>query len=333
MNEQESELLWGLLPHPSPRHVIRVFARDSRRLVGDFVRNERELRRFTNSTRGLSTYLAGNPTTSRSGVRHTAADVTHWSFFFVDIDPVEEEYYPNEALEVVLQHIGAYSGHNLLENKPTIIDSGRGVQLWLRTDDRELDENGDRPFEGPVSRQIARRTMSYWLKKIANRVGSVGGCKIDTSCSDLPRVMRMPYTINQKTGREGSIIHIQERAYPWLIPFLIAGTPKEVLYQPETTVVVAGKSWQEVFPRLTKSAQEYLMYGKEEPGRHQVVWHVARSLSEHGVSRDQAAKAIYRANKLRGPDSELSNGEVEHCLDTAYGTVNRGNAALYLENA
>lgn len=319
MNESQAQEIWSILPHPSREHVVRVFAKRNTITRGDFARNSRELVRFANAASDLSVYVAPNPTTRTVGIRHNNEDVTHWSFFLIDIDPIEDDYIPNNALDEVLKILGGYCGHDLFKTPPNIIDSGRGIQVWCRTDDRELGE-GENPFHGPIDRKIARRAMSYWLKKLSRRLGLIEGCKIDTSCSDLPRVMRMPYTINHKTHREATIIQKQEQPFPWLIPFLVAGTPAEVLYQPDTPSAGVVSHWQLVFTKLTKSAQEYILFGKEEPGRHQVAWHTAKSLEELGVSREQAEKAIYRANKLKGPDEELSDGELQHTLNTAYGS-------------
>jgi len=285
----------------------------------------------------MSVYVAPNPTLETAGVRHSAKDVTHWSFFFFDIDPVSPAYNPHCALDEVLRRFGGWAAHDLLKHKPTIIDSGRGLQAWLRVNDRILTDDpvpepypvvieGEEimtkslrfnPFKGPINRDVVRRAMSYWLKKTGDRVGESFGCKIDTSCSDLPRVMRMPGTVNIKTGRMTEILHVQEKQFGWLPPVLIGGCPDGVLVAPEPSKIPEGTNWQMVWSHLTITAQSYLKSGMEEPGRHKTVSHVAKSFKELGISREQAAKAIYRANKLRGPDQELSPKDVEHALDTA----------------
>src|SRR5258705_814973 len=83
--------LWNILPHPSPAHVVRLFAKKGEEKRGDFARSEKELERFIRSNIDYNTYVAPNPTLSTIGLRHNSNDVTHWSFLFFDVDPVEAD--------------------------------------------------------------------------------------------------------------------------------------------------------------------------------------------------------------------------------------------------
>lgn len=337
MNLELAEQVWNLLPHPSPLSVTRLFARKGTVTRGDFARNPLEIKRFADSCEGMSIYIAPNPTEKTIGIRHSAIDVSHWSWFFLDLDPIchcpplipDVEFIkcitccgladPSKALEELLRILGGYAGRDLFKNGPTIIDSGRGLQAWLRTDDKKLEDEGEfTPFEDICTRLAARKSMGYWLNKILKRSGLVYGCKLDTSCSDLPRVMRLPGTVNLKTGKPSAVLQEQSSPYPWLTPFLIAGTPKNVLVEPPPREHL-GLTWQSAFGKLTRSAQQYLLHGHEEPGRHKMAFHTAKCLCELGVAREQAEKALLWANKLAGEDQELSHGEVQHCLETAFG--------------
>lgn len=303
--------LWYLLPHPSDSHVVRLFARNrGGKVTGDFARSPEEIVRFANSLPDWNCYVCPNPTLRTDGVRHNAEDVTHWSFFLVDIDPIEDEFNAEEALCEVMTKLGGFFGHDLFSRKwmPTIIYSGRGYQIWFRGDDLE--------FSDSFTRNHARKVMSYWLTFFSKRFGMIYGCKIDTSTSDLPRPMRLVGTYNIKTGEEAHFKEIQEKPFPWLFPILWGATPKEVLIEKEI-VVTSGKRWQDVFRYLTPSAQEYLLKGLVEPGRHKRVSHVAKSLLELGISREETRNAIVRANKLQGEDQELPLEAIEHALDTA----------------
>jgi hypothetical protein len=304
--------LWiEVLPIPTDNHVIRVFARNAEgKVMGDFARTPEEMGRFAAfaEKNNYNVYVCPNPTTRTDGIRHNAEDVSHWSFLMFDLDPIESVADPVLALDEVLAHFGGLCGHDLFKNPPTIIDSGRGRQAWLRGEDIDLTT---------FDRKQVRKILSFWLNRISNRLGMIHGCKLDTSVSDLPRPMRMPGTVNIKTGRRAEFITIQERPYPWLFPFLIAGTPKDVLEEREF-IVTPGASWQQVFTRLTLTAQTYLTRGWREPGRHKTAFHTAKSLCELGISKENSRKALQWANKLGGKEQELSYSEIDHCLDTAY---------------
>jgi hypothetical protein len=272
---------------------------------------------------------------SQRGLRHTAADVTHWSYFLIDVDPVHEKCSsPDKAMDKTLMWLTHWTGQSFSGvNTPIIIDSGRGMQAWIRLDDIVLaDHDGVIKLEhlsalqakwsgkSVFSRSTVRRTMGHWLKKLNEYLALDHGCKVDTSVSDLPRVMRLPGSVNLKTGRTAKLINATEIVYTGLAETLISLTPPEVFIDPVVpSGLVKGQRWQKVFPHLTRTAQDYLTKGQEEPGRHKVMWHSAKKLEELGVTREEARRALRRANKLRGEDERLPDDQVEHALDTAYG--------------
>ena len=159
--------------------------------------------------------------------------------------------------------------------------------------------------------------MGYWLKRLAETIGTMYECRIDTSTSDLPRLMRCPATVNQKTGRETAIICPGSGQHVGYSQLLVTGTPATVYAEPDVNAI-PGRTWQLAFSDLTRMAQNYLQNGQEEPTRHKVLWHTARKLMEVGCTREEARKAVTRANSLCGEDQELSPEEIEHAIDTAY---------------
>lgn len=261
-------------------------------------------------------YVAPNPTTSTKGLRHSAKEVTHWSYFLIDVDPVHPKACnPRQALRSALNWLTAWTEVDFDEIKPIIIDSGRGMQAWIRLEDFDFEEAGTHG----ITRMLARRAMGYWLKRLDDTMHADYGCKVDTSVSDLPRVMRMPGTVNLKTGKPSLLVNATDHIYEGLGQTLIKLVPDTVYRDPEIpTGVKPGQKWQKVFPHLTLMAQNYLMRGQEEPGRHKVMWHTAKKLSELGVTKEEARKALTRANGLRGEDEKLPPEQVEHALDTAY---------------
>lgn len=335
----ETEVLWSILPHPSPSHVVRVAYRQNGRIVGDYARNLSELQRFTNicRERRVNAYVAPNPTEQTVGARHSSSDVSHWAFVLIDIDPLTGAVNPEPlpVLNEALMYMGEWMGKNLGGDRSTIIDSGRGAQAWIRLDDLPLYDRvpefaGDwvrEPHQRTpgvctgvgIEWKWAAKTMGYWLKKLAAQIGTKNECRVDTSTSDLPRLMRLPGTFNAKTGREARILQVGKGPINGFASIMLDGTPKEVFVEHEITSD-PGKRWQMYFSDLTREAQQYLLNGREEPGRHRACWHTARKLAECGCSRDEARKAIQQANVMNGEDQELSTAEIKHCLDTAFRT-------------
>lgn len=305
------DLLWSILPHPSSDHVVRLFWRGSgEERGGDYARNKKELERFIDNTIGYNVYLAPNPTTSTIGMRHSSSDVTHWSYFLIDVDPLASCAYPKPGIVMdrALSLIRGWTGREDLD--PVLIDSGRGMQAWLRLSDTPFGEN--------MTRMRARKAMGYWLKRLADEIGLSEGCKIDTSTSDLPRLMRCPMTANTKTGRKAQIISAGAPPTEGLGELLCSLVPEQVYAEPEPGMYQQGRKWQHAFSDLTRTAQAYLQNGQEEPGRHKAMWHTARKLSEVGCERSEAFRAIVRANALLGEENELPLSEIERALDKVY---------------
>lgn len=319
-----SEILWSLLPHPSDDHVVRLFARSGDTRIGDFARSPGEIDRFIRSAPGMNCYVAPNPTTCKTGVRHSAKDVTHWSYFLLDVDPVEEDADPARGLDLALDIFGRLTHRDYSEDVPILIDSGRGRQAWFRLPDVELADVVPEVIETcemPVTRKQARKCAGWWLARLSEEFGTSFGCRLDTTVSDLPRVMRLVGTPNKKTGREARFLNATSRVYRGLQHTLLSGVPYTVYDDPEPGQLPPGTPWQVAFPKLTRKAQDYLTKGKQEPGRHQTAWHVAQKLMESGISPEQTTAALAWGNGLMGSDNELSSQDLVTIVRQVYKDV------------
>lgn len=328
---EEISKLWSLLPHPSNDHVVRLFARSGEKKFGDYARKPEDIMRFIDSSPGMNIYVGPNPTKCTTGVRHKSEDVTHWSWLLLDVDPLDnvplEECDPHATLKEGLLWLGEWMGRDLGYGKPgtVIVDSGRGAQAWLRLEDYlcadSMDDVDNHRRGGPIciGRSIARKSSSYWLKRVADKLGTMNNCRLDSCTSDLPRVMRCPGTLNTRTKRSSSLVASPGGYHAGLSKLLLVGTPPSVYAEPEPGQVAPGTSWQLVYSKLTIKAQNYLSKGKEDPGRHETMWHTCQKLKEVGIEKDEARKALQHANNLLGPDYALPEDQIETDLKQVYG--------------
>jgi len=316
----DTEKLWSLLPHPKGS-VIRWMAQnhDRSHRVGDYASTARELELAIATFPNYNFYIAPNPAFPSPGTRHSAKDVSHWSWFLIDVDPVADFPRPEPVLEEVLISLGEWMGRNL---EPLIIDSGRGAQAWVRLEDTPFMTEGDQLVGEKLNnlflytRSDVSRTHGYWLRRLDEKIGELLGCRIDPSTRDLPRLMRCPGTLNTKTGRQTTLLQ-EGKSHIGLTKLLIVGTPPEEFTQPETSTLPEGAAWALAFPHLTLKAKKFLIEGWEEPGRHDAMWHTARKLYELGINKDQAREALCYGNVMCRP-KPLSDRDIEHALASAF---------------
>lgn len=304
------EQLWGILPHPEGS-VLRWFAKKGDRREGEFAESAGALQRATKIFDGWDFYIQLNPTNERCGTRVTAKDVTHWCWFLIDVDPVETVFDAKAAVEEAVLWTGEWAGYNLT---PAIVNSGRGYQAWVRLQCMTLGPQDEDVSTSP--RWRARQTMRYWLKKLDRHLGTVHGCRVDASCSDLPRVMRCPGTVNHKTGRL-AVLEQPGVLHPGLDARLTTAVPPEEFKIVARTSLPEGTPWQIVYPRLTNAARRYLDNGQTEPGRHAAAMACAYSLRDAGLHRTEAVKALIQGNDRSDPP--MSDTDLDRILSSAYG--------------
>lgn len=336
--------LWDLLPHTETAlgpTTVRWFAKslDGRVKWGGFADTFDELWNAACHCPGMNFYVCPNPSDSRTGVRHSTKDVTHWSWLLIDVDPVvKEDYDPTLLMAAALAKLGKWLERDFTVHRPVVIDSGRGMQAWFRLDDILLDDGlSDGRIASTyrvgfgtcraMSRRTARLTMRYWLERLATELGEMNGCQIDTTCSDLPRPMRCPGTVNVKTNRMADFVSDSDYKFGGIVSLadtLVNWTPEKQFKRDPVPSAAAGTEWQDVLVHLTIKAQNYLQYGRTEPGRHEHMWHTARTLAERGLSRDAVRRGLQWGNTRRGPDMELKPEDIEHALNTAFNGLTPG---------
>lgn len=332
MTLAQAEEVFAHLGHP----FLRVFARDrSGRIMGDTMLDGAMLANWSDhwTRMGYNLYVQMNPTRRKGIGRTSGKDITHWNWFLVDLDPISDNPKLDLAREFVESFISSYLGMQWV--KYTLIDSGRGWQMWFPLHSAKLGWK-----DGPVDTQImvhtqalardftledfdvtntltltlreaAPRAMSYWLNLLKERMELTlpdCGVTIDTSVSDLPRVMRLPYTTNFKTLRPTSILRKAEGWNPALGAKLISYTPHNVWRKEEYGAyeMVADATWHHylVHPGMKVNARIYLTEGAHEGGRHKAATAALLTLKELGCDAIQTEAALLWGARLCAPPLE-----------------------------
>lgn len=325
-------LVWNLRPGDSS---LRWFARcKPDGVLGGVVKSRQGTLRLLRNLNGRADLYWGiNPSSKQTGVRVSAKDITHWSNILIDVDPVDPSAQPLEAAKVYLDRAEGIVNQPL---SPTIIHSGRGVQLLLPLEPLSLDDSLRRRVRAAVGaflRAVAwgsagsappapaldTETHQDGGSPVLSQRGQtpVYGCVVDTSCSDLARVARMPETINLKTGVYAKVVTATcggkigaEDVSKSILT--LAGRVED---EPTTPMIYAG-SWQSVWHHLTARAQRYILEGSSTPGRHTAAYACARSLRDRGVAADQALPVVASGAKLCDPP--LPTSEVQRIVRCAY---------------
>lgn len=321
---------WPALANPA----FRVFAKKKDKAFGMVCGNPAQLRNAANWSEadGWNLYVQMNPSAPLNGTRSSADEIDFWCWFLIDIDPLADyEGIPNPlaALDKVDSILRNYLGEKVLHRY--VIDSGRGMQAWYplypyATTQRMMFrmEPLARDFELSDTligvqeyaiKDAAPRAMGYWLNLLRERLDLVGneGCMVDLCARDLPRVMRMPYTINVKTGRRGDLLEEAFECNYALADKLLKYAPYKV-WKPVEQITLAGVDastpWQVFVPHMTRAGRIFLTEGADEGGRHHAAVAAARSLRDLGCSHSQARLALIEGGKACTPTFEADEVDI-----------------------
>jgi len=261
--------------------------------------------------KGWDAYIQPNPTRTKNK-RSSAKDVSHYRWFTMDIDPVEG----GDSSEIFSMNVPAPLMD--LEGSVFEVQTGRGIQLWWRAVETEIVSDEQRE---------ALRYMNACMLK--ETYLGVKGWKVDF-LPDLPRLVRMPMTINSKTGRMAEITTWPKEGCMWFdsqVGREWAGDPPP---PPEPVVLVKAK-WQHALPHLSLLAKTFIMEGvdskdTESPGRHHSAVAAARSLRDANLPYECALVAVLRGARRCRPsldeDSSFTTYEVMRIVAGAYGMEN-----------
>ncbi len=287
----EVEQTWRLL---SWAGEAQWFAKQNERVLGGRIYSPEALAGTIRNSIALNwnLYLNLNPTKARPGaIKLDRSDVRFWRYIVVDIDPVESLAPPN------------FSYHKL--NRGNIIFTGRGYHCWILVE--PLDD-----FDR------AERIMRNYLKHLNDTTPLwAPGWKVDTSCADLPRVVRVPGSINQKTN---AYAHIES---------VSGGMISQAEYMefdsppPETVAIGSPTNFAVVLSALSMSAKRFLLSGSVEGDRHREMYHTIKSLHELGVPRDLATTwVLHGVSMCRGPDQDVLCNDAHRAIHRLYGGTN-----------
>jgi len=322
MTQQEAAFFMDLVRGWWPKDsVFRYFARNPK--TGDFfgcsIDTPSMLYRTTNwaDKNGYNSYWQINPTQKREGTRCSTFDITHWMWFPLDIDPQDTDADPSEAAWVYQYKFGEALALAQIPYRSypgsLNINSGRGIQVLYRLPALRL-LYPPATFDGIPLDKAVPVVMRHWIGKLPEKTR---GCVIDVSCTDLPRVMRVPFTINAKTG---------ERA------FIIGDPPtdtvidntldlfRDVDFHQHQPVVprteLSGKHWMEYLPHLTVTARRFITEGAEHE-RHKAATAAMLSLIELGADREQV-RASLRAGWALSNHDNFPMSEIDDMVDRRF---------------
>lgn len=267
---------------------LRYLAKRDRILLGGELPSSAGLRSLLANLPDWNLYAQLNPAPGFRGLKAATRHVTHLRYLVIDLDP---------TLPGVDVLPTAWS--LALEHDATLLDSGRGAQVWVHLDPV--------PLNGPDQRARIERGIGTWLRFLPHPPT----VDVDTSCSDLARVVRMPDSINQKTGRPARLLR---RGSP--IPMFtrlmdLGAAPAETGSVAKDTAHLGA-----VIPHLTETAARFLTEGWVTPGRHAAAYAAAASLRDAAVELEWAEAWVSRGGSQCEPP--LPPSDSQRAVHNAY---------------
>lgn len=234
-------------------------------------------------TPASNVYLQLNPTNKTAGSgRPSASHVSRIQAILLDLDPIKDV--TSSYVHDVLGEIESYLlGLGVAEKQIALVDSGRGGQIWILINVTADFTPRVRAFVWAISKRFADKSV-----------------KVDTSCTDLVRLARMPGSVNLKTGRVAYVIRSgKAKDCAWLFDERFEPTPTPT--PPSLLINNSKLAWWRFISYLTYTAQRFITEGISEPGRHSARVACALSLVEAGVPAQIGHELLVRGMSLCSP--------------------------------
>jgi hypothetical protein len=292
-SRQLAEELWAQLPlEPGLVRPYTWLSASRERIISAWCASPTEIAaRIETVPRGFDMYIQLNASRLGWRFRPSAQYVPAIQGVLVDLDPNKDvDHTSMDDLDTAYGHLLKSSVNR---GQVTVVDSGRGYQLWVLTQNLP-------PEQAP---RIATFLRSF---------PKMSSCKVDTACSDLPRLARCPGTLNTRVGERAQFLTIGAR--PKSGDWLRAFPPMAVLPPPEPAPIEGGQNWQVYFSRLTTAAQRFILSGAMRGGRHRGAFAAAASMRDAGAPADVALEAVREGASMCG----LDEGSVVSAVRSAY---------------
>lgn len=225
-------------------------------------------------------------TITKSVEAASAASITAWRFVPLDFDPREGDWYPQmrehrKALPEYLAAIDAALPGAAAA--ASVCFTGRGLQIWIRL------------IEQPVSPIITptniRRCNLLAMSRVRREL-LIPGLSMDTAVADAARIVRLPGSINHRTGLRAEFVHIADGQ--WDPAPLLEEVLSRVPDPPAATHFTNQPSWM-LLPHMTATAARFLAEPTYEGDRHNKCVATARSMRHVGIRLPEARRLLLKA--------------------------------------
>jgi len=239
-------------------------------------------------------FCVNQPKPDFVGVKPSDDEIQSYDRFIIDVDPL--------GTIAVAPSIGniPYAGY-----WQSVVYSGRGLQLHCKFTPHDLSVV-----------EIRSRVRTLFKEMKVEYFNKIGG-RVDTSCTDASRLVRMPGTVNHKSKNVAWADPHPSQYYLHQQNMDPLRWEPEEQHEPPPPFNGNITNLSQVASRLTRTAVEYLTFGTIYD-RHKTCFAAAISLREAGVSEEIALQWCWNGNTVVHQNYQLPKRDVEHCVKSAY---------------